>query len=108
MRYLIIRNGLSLCNDYFDDMDWLCLALLRLADLTGRPRHLRAAVKLCGSTLPSMAGMTFMATVWHGADSSRNTRTPRQTGDSPSPAYGSELEQDKSDTVTTGIKLWHG
>jgi predicted alpha-1,6-mannanase (GH76 family) len=45
-RYVVWRNGRSLFNDYFDDMGWLGIAALRLADATGSARYLQAAASL--------------------------------------------------------------
>ncbi len=45
-RYVVRRNGRSLFNDYFDDMGWLGLAVLRLFDLSGSPAYLSAATSL--------------------------------------------------------------
>ena len=46
-RYVVWRNGRSLLNDYFDDMGWMGIAALRLADLTGSGRYQQAAAGLC-------------------------------------------------------------
>jgi predicted alpha-1,6-mannanase (GH76 family) len=45
-RFVVWRNGRSLFNDYFDDMGWLGIAALRLADLTGSARYRQAAADL--------------------------------------------------------------
>jgi predicted alpha-1,6-mannanase (GH76 family) len=45
-RYVVWRNGRSLFNDYFDDMGWMGIAALRLADLTGSDRYRQAAAAL--------------------------------------------------------------
>lgn len=45
-RYVVWRNGRSLFNDYFDDMGWMGIAALRLADLTGYARYRQAAAAL--------------------------------------------------------------
>jgi predicted alpha-1,6-mannanase (GH76 family) len=45
-RYVVWRNGRSLFNDYFDDMGWMGIAALRLADLTGYTRYRQAAAAL--------------------------------------------------------------
>jgi predicted alpha-1,6-mannanase (GH76 family) len=45
-RYVVWRNGHSLFNDYFDDMGWMGIAALRLADLTGIDRYRQAAAAL--------------------------------------------------------------
>jgi predicted alpha-1,6-mannanase (GH76 family) len=45
-RYVVWRNGRSLFNDYFDDMGWLGIAALRLADATGSARYQQAAASL--------------------------------------------------------------
>lgn len=42
----ILKRNRGLFNDYFDDMGWLCLAALRLADATGERRYLRDAQAL--------------------------------------------------------------
>ncbi len=42
------RNGGRLENDYFDDMGWLTIALLRLYEATGRASRLDDAVELWG------------------------------------------------------------
>jgi predicted alpha-1,6-mannanase (GH76 family) len=45
-RFVVWRNGRSLFNDYFDDMGWMGIAALRLADLTGNARYRQAAAAL--------------------------------------------------------------
>lgn len=45
-RFVVWRNGRSLFNDYFDDMGWMGIAALRLADLTGSDRYRQAAASL--------------------------------------------------------------
>ncbi|WP_440710515.1 glycoside hydrolase family 76 protein [Herbiconiux sp. YIM B11900] len=42
----ILKRNRGLFNDYFDDMSWLCLAAVRLADATGERRYLDDAVAL--------------------------------------------------------------
>jgi len=42
------RNGGRLENDYFDDMGWLTIALLRLHEASGRQRRLDDAIELWG------------------------------------------------------------
>lgn len=43
---IVERNGGSLFNDYFDDMLWLGLASLRLAEATGSRQYLEAALQI--------------------------------------------------------------
>jgi predicted alpha-1,6-mannanase (GH76 family) len=45
-RFVVWRNGRSLFNDYFDDMGWMGIAALRLADLTGSDQYRQAAAAL--------------------------------------------------------------
>ncbi|WP_291056463.1 glycoside hydrolase family 76 protein [Herbiconiux sp.] len=42
----IVKRNHGLFNDYFDDMGWLCLAALRLAEATGERAHLADAEAL--------------------------------------------------------------
>lgn len=44
--HVVERNEGSLTNDYFDDMLWFGLALLRLHEATGAPEHLQDALAL--------------------------------------------------------------
>ena len=45
-RNILERNGGSLFNDYFDDMLWYALAILRLHDATGDDAYLRDAIAI--------------------------------------------------------------
>ncbi len=43
---ILERNHGSLFNDYFDDMLWYALAIVRLFDATGRPQYLAASIAI--------------------------------------------------------------
>ena len=45
-RNVLARNGGTLFNDYFDDMGWLGIALVRLAELAASPGYLQQAADL--------------------------------------------------------------
>ncbi|MCA0294848.1 MAG: glycoside hydrolase [Actinobacteria bacterium] len=57
------RNGGSLFNDYFDDMLWYALAILRLRDATGDPSYVADAVAIWDHVVEHGWNPTFGASL---------------------------------------------